>query len=210
MRYRTYFACMVLVAVLTGCSNENTESRSQEPKEAAVHVRQTETEVPAADKSLKIEFSLSTNTVVVDGNVSMTANLVNTGKANVALDRNALSVWLSVTDTQHQSIGEIPFMDEIHAPGKASRLVVPSGGSKVVRVFGAQVTKGSWKGFGTSGKYEGVGLVVHRDAGASCYPLKDVPGEYFLRCHLRAGVAGAGTQPAIEIVSDKVKVFVTK
>ncbi len=174
MRYRTYSLWIVLISVLAGCSDE-----------AVRRVHQTDTKEPATARSLKIELSPPTNTVVVGGNASMTVNLVNTGKTDIVLDRNALSVWLSVTDAQHQSIGEIPFMDQILAPGKDVRLVVPSTGREVVRVFGARVTTGNWKGFGTSGKHDGVGLVVNRDAGASCYPLKDVPGEYFLRSHLR-------------------------
>jgi len=157
---------------------------------------------------LKLQASLSADTVAVGGNVSVTVKLVNTGKKDVMLSRNDLRVWLSFTDLQDAPITELPFMDTICAPGKSSRIVVAGGESEVIRVFGAQVKKGSWKGFGTSGSYEGVGIVLQRDAGASCYPLKNVPGEYFLRGHLRSKVSGPDAGPAVEIESGKVRMSV--
>jgi hypothetical protein len=158
---------------------------------------------------LKVEVGLSTNIVAVGGSVSITVKLTNSGTTDVAIDRNKVSAWMSVANSQEEPVTEIPFMDEICAAGKTSALVIPGGGSEVIRGFGAQVTRGSWKGFGNAGTFDGVGFVLQRDAGASCYPLKTVPGEYILRCHLRMQApGGAGDQSAIEIVSDKLKLSV--
>jgi hypothetical protein len=207
MRCQICLACM-LVAILAGCSRKAPEPSQEEPKELIAQAPQTNHAMPAADASLEVGTVLSTNTVVVGGNVSITASLVNTEKPDVTVNRNDLSVWLSVTDSMDAPITELPIIDRISAPGEGSPLVVSAGGSEIVRVFGAQVTKGRWKGFGTAGAHEGVGLVVQREAGASCYPLKSIPGEYSLRCHLRIKTSGAGS-PAVEVVSEQVKMSVT-
>ncbi len=209
MKYRTCLACMTVVGCLTGCLTTKAQTGHQEQKGAVTDVSQTKTKVSIGDRNLKVEVGLSTNIVAVSGSVSIAVKLTNSGTTDVAIDRNKVSAWISVADSKEAPITELPFMDEICAPGKMSPLVVPSEGSAVVRVFGAQVTRGRWEGFGTSGKYEGVGFVLQRDAGASCYPLKTVPGEYVLRCHLRMQApGGAGDQSAIEIVSDRLKLSV--
>jgi hypothetical protein len=209
MKYRTCLACMTVVGCLAGCLTTKTQTGHQEQKGDARDVSQTRTKVPVGDRNLKVEVGLSTNIVAVGGSVSITVKLTNSGTTDVAIDRNKVSAWMSVANSQEEPVTEIPFMDEICAAGKTSALVIPGGGSEVIRGFGAQVTRGSWKGFGNAGTFDGVGFVLQRDAGASCYPLKTVPGEYILRCHLRMQApGGAGDQSAIEIVSDKLKLSV--
>lgn len=199
----------MLVAALAGCSNKPPEPSPDEPKGLAAPVLQTEPTL-TTDAGLEVEASLSTNTVAVGGNVSITIRLGNPAKTDLTVNRNDISVWLSVTDSQDTTIAELPFMDEICAPSKASPLVVSAGGSEIVRVFGARVIEGSWKGFGTSGEYKGVGLVVQRDAGASCYPLRGTSGDYFLRCHLRIRPTEGDVQTAVETVSRKGRLSVTE
>jgi hypothetical protein len=209
MKYRTCLAYMTVVGCLAGGLTTKAQTVHQEQKVDATDVIQTRTNVSVGDGHLKVEVGLSTNIVAVGGSVLITVKLTNSSTTDVAIDRNTVTASISVADSKEAPITELPFMDMIYAPAKTSPLIVPHEGSAVVRVFGAQVTRGSWEGFGTSGKHEGIAFVLQRDAGASCYPLKTVPGEYALRCHLRIqALAGAGDQPVIEIVSDKLKLTV--
>jgi hypothetical protein len=207
MRYQICLACMLLV-VLAGCSKNALEPSPEEPRELAAPVRQTKPVVATAGAGLEVEVTLSTNTVAVGGNVSITARLINSEETDLAVNRNDLSVWLSVTDSKDVSVTELPFMDRIEAPSKGASLSISVGESEIIRVIAAQVKKGSWKGFGTSGEYKGVGLIVQRDAGASCYPLSAVPGEYSLRCHLRIRSSEAEPEAAIEIVSTAARILI--
>ncbi len=211
MKYRTCLACMTVVGCLAGFLTTKAQAGQQEQKGDATDVNQTRTKASVGDGHLKVEVGLSTNIVAVGGSVSIAVKLTNSGTTDIAIDRNTVTASISVADSKEAPITELPFIDEIYAPAKTSPLIVPSEGSVVVRVFGAQATRGRWEGFGTSGKHEGVGFVLLRDAGASCFPLKTVPGDYVLRCHLRIQtLAGAGDQPAIELVSDKLKLTVRK
>jgi len=209
MKYPIYLTC-ILVAVVAGCSNKSPKPSTEEPKGLATPVLNTKPVVATTDAGLEVDVVLSTNAIVVGGNLSITARLVNADKTDLTVNRDDLSVWLSVTDSHETTVAELPFMDEISAPSKAAPLVVSAGGSQIIRVFGAQVTEGSWEGFGTSGKFKGVGLVVQRDAGASCYPLSGIPGDYFLRCHLRIRSTEDDVPTTAEIVSPKVRVSVTE
>lgn len=200
-------ACM-LVVVLAGCAKNAPEPPPEEPRELAAPARQTKPAVATTDAGLEVEFTLSTNTVAVGGRVSITVRLINSGETDLASNRNDLSVWLSVTDSKDVPVTELPFMDRIEAPSKGAPLGISVGESETIRVFPAQVTKGSWKGFGTLGEYTGVGLVVQRDAGASCYPLRAVPGEYRLRCHLRIRSPEADPKATIQVVSDAARILI--
>jgi hypothetical protein len=100
------------------------------------------------DGGLKVEIHLSRNNVAMNGSMSISMNLTNDSKSDMTVDLNGMSAWITLTDSRHAPISEIPFLDEIVAPENRSPLFIPRGGSELVRVFGATVTKGSWNGFG--------------------------------------------------------------
>ena len=134
----------------------------------------------------------------------MTLTLVNNGQADAALNRNAVSGWVMLADSKQTPIAEITLTDILYAAPPPSPLRIPRGGSEVMRVFRAKVTNGHWDEFG------GAGLVMHRDCGDSCYPLASVPGEYYISGHLLIRDPEARPKPAGELVSDKVKLTVSK
>jgi hypothetical protein len=181
-----------------------------QPAIPAAHVDRAGSPGKPELEALQAGIRLSVDILAVGGQATITVTLTNNGKAAVSLNRNAISAWITMTDSRRAPVHEIPFMDEIHAPGKPSPLMLPPGGSGIVRAFGGRVTRGHWKGFGDAGEYRGVALVVQRDYGASCYPLTSVPGEYVLRCHLRLQEPGADASRTVELVSDEVRVRIAK
>ena len=130
---------------------------------------------------LKLSIKFDKEEYKVGEKMVLTETVTNTGKAGLFVDQGSLQVYYEVRDEAGNKIEEMPIVDRVLAPKGAEDFLKIKAGEESTQKndLGIAIEDKEWSGFGIpGGSFKGVALRTARTAGASIYPLKQIPGTY--------------------------------